>query len=110
MMRHERALRIIVVAAMATWASARLEAAPLAVPSALNRQPPTAIERTQYIHLGKPYCWYPYGWAGAGWYRCGYGTRTGVGWGGTYGWNGWMVPRTYRVLPVVPGYRFRHYD
>jgi hypothetical protein len=119
MARHERAhaqvmlnsvLRIMVIAATATWASVRLEAAPLAAPGAVHPQWPTAIERTQYMHLGKPYCWYLYGWAGPGWYWCGHGTRAGIGWGGGYGWNGWVVPRTYRGLPAVPGYRFRHYD
>ena len=67
------------------------------------------IEPAQFIHLGRPYCWYPYGWAGAGWYWCGYGTRAGVGWGGAYGWNGWVVPRSYRAAGVAPGYRLRRH-
>jgi len=63
------------------------------------------LEPIQFVHLGRPYCWYPYGWAGAGWYRCGFGTQAGFGWGGPYGWNGWVVPRSYRT----PGYRHRLY-
>ena len=51
-----------------------------------------------------------YGWAGPGWYLCGYGTRAGLGWGGGYGWNAWVLPRSYRARPAVPGYRYRHYD
>jgi hypothetical protein len=119
MMRHDRAHAqallnsvwwIIALAATAALASARLEAAPIAVPGGIHPRRPAAIERTQYIYLGKPYCWYPYGWAGPGWYWCGYGTRAGIGWGGAYGWNGWVLPRPHRALPAVPAYRFRHYD
>jgi hypothetical protein len=29
------------------------------------------------------------------------------GWGGAYGWNGWVAPRSYRAIRHVPGYRFR---
>jgi hypothetical protein len=75
-----------------------------------RQQPNMMLEQVQYIYLGKPYCWYHYGWAGAGWYLCGYGTRPGFGWGGSYGWNGWELPRTYRALPAMPRYRYRHYD
>jgi hypothetical protein len=109
MSRDSFVRRVIVLAAAATLASVRLEAAPIAVAGAIPARP-TMIERAQYIYLGKPYCWYPYGWAGPGWYWCGYGTRAGIGWGGGYGWNAWVLPRTYRALPAVPRYRFRHYD
>ena len=67
------------------------------------------LEPVQFVHLGRPYCWYPYGWAGPGWYRCGFGTQAGFGWGGPYGWNGWVVPRSYRTARLAPGYRFRRY-
>lgn len=67
------------------------------------------IDKAQFMYLGRPYCWYPYGWAGPGWYWCGYGTRTGLGWGGGHGWNNWAVPRSYRTYRVPPAYRFRHY-
>jgi hypothetical protein len=63
--------------------------------------------QVQFIYLGKPYCWYPYGWAGPGWYWCGYGTRYGLGWGGVYGWNGWVAPRSSRAMRVKPSYRYR---
>lgn len=66
-------------------------------------------DKTQFMYLGRPYCWYPYGWAGPGWYWCGYGTRNGLGWGGSRGWNNWVVPRSYRAYRVAPAYRFRHY-
>ena len=62
-------------------------------------------DNVQFLYSGRPYCWYPYGWAGAGWYWCGYGTRYGFGWGGAYGWNGWVPPRTSRALR--PGLRFK---
>jgi hypothetical protein len=66
------------------------------------------VEPAQFFHLGRPYCWYPYGWAGPGWYWCGYGTRAGLGWGGGHGWNNWVVPRTYRAYRHhVPAYRWR---
>jgi hypothetical protein len=109
MSRDSSVSRVIVLAATATLASMRLEAVPVTASGAFSERP-ALIERTQYIYLGKPYCWYPYGWAGAGWYWCGYGTRAGIGWGGAYGWHGWVLPRSSRALPAVPGYRFRHYD
>jgi hypothetical protein len=90
---------------LANW---RVEAAPISAPNAMQgaRVELAVVERTQFVYLGRPYCWYPYGWAGAGWYWCGYGTRVGLGWGGAYGWNGWVAPRG-RPLRYVPGYRFR---
>jgi len=100
----------LVLVAATTFASMRLEAAPIAAVAAVRERQPNAIVRAQYIYLGKPYCWYHYGWAGPGWYRCGYGTRAGLGWGGSYGWNAWELPRTYRALPAMPRYRYRHYD
>ena len=106
-------LRLLCMTALATgaaFATGPLEAVPVA-PAALH----AAIERlalaapAQFMYLGRPYCWYPYGWAGPGWYWCGYGTRVGVGWGGTYGWNGWVAPRSYGAMRIPPGYRFRRY-
>jgi hypothetical protein len=93
------------LALSAMCAGGRSAAAPIS-PDALRLQRLT--QPAQFMYLGRPYCWYPYGWAGAGWYWCGYGTRTGIGWGGVYGWNGWEVPR-YRAMRVPPGYRFRRY-
>jgi hypothetical protein len=93
-----------------TVASMRLEAAPIAPAATGRAHQASAMLRAQYIYLGKPYCWYHYGWAGPGWYLCGYGTRAGFGWGGSYGWNAWELPRTYRALPAMPRYRYRDYD
>jgi hypothetical protein len=104
------AVRLGCIVLAFTAAGAGVAAAPLAIPHFVDSQESRRIEKAQYVYLGKPYCWYHYGWAGPGWYRCGYGTRTGLGWGGRYGWHGWEVPRTYRALPAVPGFRFRHYD
>jgi len=101
-------LRLVTVVAMgagATLAGGRVHTAPIA-PGAIAADVALA-EPAQFIHRGKLYCWYPYGWAGAGWYWCGYGTYAGVGWGGSYGWNGWVVPRHYRAARVAPPYRFR---
>ena len=101
-------LRVAAVAALAVSAtSGSLEAAPVAVPIAIHGF--ALAQPAQFIYLGKPYCWYPYGWAGPGWYWCGYGTRAGFGWGGVYGWNGWIAPRGYRAARIAPGYRFRRY-
>ncbi len=103
-------LRLASVAALTagmTLASGWVEAMPLAAPEAMQADRLAAAEPAQFIYLGRPYCWYPYGWAGAGWYWCGYGTRAGFGWGGAHGWNGWVVPRSYRAAGIMPGYRFR---
>jgi hypothetical protein len=102
-------LRLAIIATLgATSAGGPAEAVPIAVPCAVHADGLAVTEPAQFIYLGKPYCWYPYGWAGAGWYWCGNGTRAGVGWGGVYGWNGWVVPR-YRTARLAPGYRFRRF-
>ncbi|TMJ06442.1 MAG: hypothetical protein E6G97_00030 [Alphaproteobacteria bacterium] len=49
----------------------------------------SAVEKTQFVYLGRNYCWYPDGWHGPGFYWCGYAYRTGYGWGGPIGWRGW---------------------
>ena len=99
-------LHLVTVAALgAALACGRAHAAP-AAPDVIAA-PLALAEPAQFIYGGRPYCWYPYGWAGAGWYWCGYGTYVGVGWGGAYGWNGWVVPRHYRAARVAPPYRFR---
>jgi hypothetical protein len=106
-------LRLVAVGAVAAGllVDARVEAAPMAAPAALDGavNQLTLAEPAQFIYLGRPYCWYPYGWAGPGWYWCGYGTRVGFGWGGGYGWNGWIAPRSYGAMRGDPGYRFRRY-
>src|SRR5258708_2822233 len=108
------ALRFMAVAALAAGtelSSGPVEPAPLAAPIALHAaiDQLALAEPAQFIYSGRPYCWYPYGWAGPGWYWCGYGTRVGFGWGGTYGWNGWVAPRSYGAMRDAPGYRFRRY-
>jgi hypothetical protein len=107
----QRLAPVGVLVAGATLASWRVDAAPISAPSAMGAalEQLAVTERAQFVYLGKPYCWYPYGWAGAGWYWCGYGTRAGLGWGGAYGWNGWVAPRGHRAIRYVPGYRFRRY-
>ncbi len=107
-------LRLVAMAvAVSAWtlATARSEAAPATGPAAMRAATAalSVFEAAQFFHLGRPYCWYPYGWAGAGWYWCGYGTRAGLGWGGGHGWNNWIVPRTYRAYRHHPAERFRHY-
>ena len=98
---------------LSAWALApvRVEAAPAAGPTAMRAALTdlSVVEAAQFFHLGRPYCWYPYGWAGPGWYWCGYGTRAGLGWGGSQGWNNWIVPRTYRTYRDPPAYRWRRY-
>jgi hypothetical protein len=106
-----RLLGMAVVAAGAALASGHPEAAPVA-PAALHaaNNELALSAPAQFMYLGRPYCWYPYGWSGPGWYWCGYGTRVGFGWGGAYGWNGWVAPRSYGAMRVPPGYRFRRYQ
>ena len=99
-------LRLVTVAALgAALTGGCADAAP-AAPDVIAA-PVALAEPAQFIYGGRPYCWYPYGWAGAGWYWCGYGTYVGVGWGGAYGWNSWVVPRHHRAARVAPPYRFR---
>lgn len=95
----------------AVVADGRVEAAPAAAPAAMIAvsESLALTGPAQFIYLGKPYCWYPYGWAGPGWYWCGYGTRFGLGWGGVYGWNGWVAPRSSRAMRVAPAYRYRRF-
>jgi hypothetical protein len=49
----------------------------------------STVEKTQFVYLGRNYCWYPDGWHGPGFYWCGYAWRRGFGWGGPLGWHGW---------------------
>jgi hypothetical protein len=64
----------------------------------------SAVEHTQFVYLGRNYCWYPDGWHGPGFYWCGYAYRSGFGWGGPMGWRGWRGgPRV--VGPRVVGPR-----
>ncbi len=99
---------------LSAWAlpAARVEAAPPPASAAMRAAITglSAVESAQFFYLGRPYCWYPYGWAGAGWYWCGYGTRTGIGWGGGQGWNNWVVPRTYRAYRHPPSFRWRRHQ
>jgi hypothetical protein len=72
----QRLAPVGVLVAAAVLASWRVEAAPISAPNAMQAalEALAVTERSQFVYLGKPYCWYPYGWAGAGWYWCGYGT------------------------------------
>ena len=91
-----RRASVAALAAATILAGGHVEAVPIAAPHAVHADGLAVIEPAQFIHLDKPYCWYPYGWAGAGWYWCN-------------GWNGWVVPRSYRTARLAPGYRFRRY-
>ena len=51
------------------------------------------VEKAQFLFGGRNYCWYDGGWQGPGWYWCGYAWRSGLGWGGGYGWHGWRGGR-----------------
>lgn len=51
------------------------------------------VEKAQFLFGGRNYCWYDGGWQGPGWYWCGYAWRSGLGWGGGYGWHGWSGGR-----------------
>jgi hypothetical protein len=54
----------------------------------------TPIKTAQYYRFDdQNYCWYAEGWQGSGWYWCGDEWDIGVGWGGPYGWNGWVGRR-----------------
>ena len=58
----------------------------------------SAVEQTQYVYLGRNYCWYPDGWHGPGFYWCGYAWRPGIGWGGPIGWRGWRGGPHHRFV------------
>jgi hypothetical protein len=106
-------LAVVSVISLATGGALcadRAQAAPL-FNGLQGATPVSNIEKVQLVvqfHLGRRYCWYPTGWHGAGWYRCGYRWRRGLGWGGVYGWQGWVVPgwrvapRAPRVRPIIP--------
>jgi len=66
-----------------------------------------AARSTDFVANGHPYCFYFDGWHGAGWYRCGFAQRTGLGWGGVYGWHGWVYePAERRFGVATRGGRF----
>jgi hypothetical protein len=89
----EQKMRYVVAAATAAavlvggGAAASAQAAPNLVGDP-NFQPAAV---GVYFWGGHNYCWYN-GWRGPGWYWCGYGARRGFGWGGGYGWRGWVHP------------------
>lgn len=82
---------MITLAAVATvaFATAEAGASPLgkSIGSAADRL--SLIEQSQFVYLGRNYCFYDDGWNGPGWYWCGYRYRPGYGWGGGLGWRGW---------------------
>jgi hypothetical protein len=55
-----------------------------------------------YRFAGEDYCWYDTAWRGSGWYLCGDQWRRGFGWGGRYGWHGWLTrpPRHHPHGPI----------
>ena len=66
-----------------------------------------AAQRREHIVDGRPYCFYFDGWHGAGWYRCGFAQRSGVGWGGVYGWRSWVYGPAERRFHAGVGTRER---
>ena len=65
----------------------------------------SAVEKTQFVYLGRNYCWYPDGWHGPGFYWCGYAYRTGSRLGRSH-WLAWMARwRTRRPTLRGPGMR-----
>jgi hypothetical protein len=64
-------------------------AAAMALATAASVSMPSKAEAQVFVYEGARYCFYFDGWHGPGWYRCGYRLRTGLGWGGEYGWHGW---------------------
>lgn len=88
----KQSVQLAATLALAAGAAGAAEAAPLAgdikVPSATEM----LVQKTQFYYADREYCWYPGGWHGPGWYWCGYNYRRGFGWGGPYGWNGWVRP------------------
>ena len=46
------------------------------------------VEKVQSVSGGKKYRWYSKGWNGPGYYQPGDASKTGVGWGGGFGWTG----------------------
>jgi hypothetical protein len=92
----ERTMRHFLLAGVAIVAFAtgsiavnsRAEAAPVGALKAVADDIAT-VENVQFLFEGRRHCWYPDGWHGPGWYWCGYRLRTGLGWGGPEGWQGW---------------------
>ena len=79
---------IVAVATGSIAVNSRAEAAPVGALKAVADDI-AAVENVQFLFEGRRHCWYPDGWHGPGWYWCGYRLRTGLGWGGPEGWQGW---------------------
>jgi hypothetical protein len=79
------------MAAGVTMMGGRSDAAGLPGSRALNDAADSValIEKTQFIYLGRNYCFYDDAWNGPGYYWCGYAYRPGLGFGGGRGWHGW---------------------
>jgi hypothetical protein len=80
--------------ASATLSSGPGQAAPIGAPEGMRAVVGglKLTENVQFSYGGHGYCWDDDGWNGAGWYWCGYGSRSGEGWGGGYSWgvgHGW---------------------
>ena len=90
---------IVTAAAAALLAAAGVSGAHAAPVGPRN---PLLIDASVHFYFwsGHRYCWYPDGWDGPGWYWCGYPWRDGLGWGGPFGWNGWVGG--------FPGHRHDH--
>ena len=76
-------------AGMPLWDVAEASIADSAFAPASEMKRIAPVEEAFFVHRGVTYCWYPNGWRGAGFYQCGWAWRSGLGWGGGWGWNGW---------------------
>lgn len=76
-------------AGMPLWDIAEASIADSAFAPASEMKRIAPVEEAVFVHRGVTYCWYPNGWRGAGFYQCGWAWRSGLGWGGGWGWNGW---------------------
>jgi hypothetical protein len=86
---RKRALALASCAGMPLWDIAEASIADSAFAPASEMKRIAPVEEAFFVHRGVTYCWYPNGWRGAGFYQCGWAWRSGLGWGGGWGWNGW---------------------
>ena len=89
MKRIGMALVVIATLGAGTTLTRTAQAMPLGLSGHFATGDLNLIEKAQYIFGERNYCFYLNGWHGPGWYCCGYAFRSGFGWGGGDGWQGW---------------------